>query len=274
MPTVHAVHAVLAQAENIPPVLSSKWILIFSIGAVIGFLSGMFGKGGSAITTPALQVFAGIAPFSALTSPLPATLPTTLSASFAYSGKNLINKRIVLITTFYGVPATIAGSFASDLAGGQALMILTAIFILILGISFFIGNDGRPTEENNEIVDPALWKTTTVAIAVGGLSGLLANSGGVLLAPLFIRYLRVPVKQALATSLICAAVLAIPGTLAHWYLGHIEWWIVVALSAGAIPFSYLGARFALSLKNLTLERIFGVMLVLFGAYDLVFTLMK
>lgn len=53
--------------------------IILIIGATVGFLSGLLGKGGSTITTPSLQIFAGITPFAALASPLPATLPTTLS---------------------------------------------------------------------------------------------------------------------------------------------------------------------------------------------------
>jgi uncharacterized membrane protein YfcA len=77
-----------------------------------------------------------------------------------------------------------------------------------------------------------------------------------------------PVKQAFATSLIVSAGLAIPGTIAHWQLGHINWIVVILLSASSVPFSYLGARLALSLKNVMLERIFAVMLILFGIFDL------
>ena len=81
-----------------------------------------------------------------------------------------------------------------------------------------------------------------------------------------------PTKQALASSLLVAAGLAIPGTIAHWYLGHINWQVVLLLSVSSIPFSYLGARVAIRLHNIVLERIFGMMLVVFGAFDLWFTI--
>src|SRR5690242_21585857 len=55
-------------------------------------------------------------------------------------------------------------------------------------------------------------------------------------------------------------------TLFRSYLGHIDWMIVLLLSLASIPCSYLGAKLALSMRNETLEKIFGVMLVLFGAY--------
>ncbi len=240
-------------------------IIILIIGATVGFLSGLLGKGGSAITTPALQIFAGINPFAALASPLPATLPTTLSASVAYSKENLINKRVVSGCILLGIPATFLGSFFSDWLDGNLLMILTAIFVLILGLSFFFIHTTPDVALHHKI---HFWKIATVAISVGFLSGLLANSGGVLFGPLFIRFLKMPTKQALASSLLVAGGLAIPGTLAHWYLGHIDWSIVLLLSISSIPFSYLGARVAIRLNNLFLERIFGIMLVVFGAFDL------
>ena len=242
----------------------SKTIILL-IGAVVGFLSGLLGKGGSAITTPALQIFAGINPFAALASPLPATLPTTLSASVAYSRQNLINKKVVIQCVLLGIPATFVGSFFSDWLGGNTLMILTAIFVLSLGMSFFFVSSPPDFATMNKIRS---WKIATVAISVGFLSGLLANSGGVLFGPLFIRFLKMPTKQALASSLLVAAGLAIPGTIAHWYLGHINWKLVLLLSISSIPFSYLGARLALRLHNNVLERIFGIMLVVFGAFDL------
>ncbi|MDE3237056.1 MAG: sulfite exporter TauE/SafE family protein [Bacteroidota bacterium] len=235
------------------------------IGAIVGFLSGLLGKGGSAITTPALQIFAGVNPFIALASPLPAALPTTISASIAYSKEKLINKKVVIGSVLLGIPATFLGSFFSDLLGGNMLMILTAIFVLTLGLSFFFIHTHDEVAAANNV---PLWKIAIVAVSVGFLSGLLANSGGVLFGPLFIRFFKLPTKEALANSLLVAAGLAIPGTIAHWYLGHINWMIVLVLSISSIPSSYFGARVALRLRNLVLERIFGIMLVVFGTFDL------
>ncbi len=247
------------------------WMVhVFLIGAMVGFLSGLLGKGGSAVTTPSLQIFAHVAPFAALASPLPAALPTTLSASFAYRGKHLINKRVVLTTILLGIPATLLGSYFSDWLKGQTLMIITAIFVLSLGISFFISAPDMEFDTEEHFIP--FWKIFIVAMGVGTLSGLLANSGGVLFGPLFIRFLKMPTKKALACSLIVSAGLAIPGTIAHWYLGHIDWMIVLLLSVGSIPFSYLGAKLALRMRNELLEKVFAVMLVLFGGFDLFYTI--
>ena len=247
---------------------------IILIGIVVGFLSGLLGKGGSAITTPALNIFAGIPPLLALASPLPSSIPITLSASFAYRGSKLIRRKVVLLTVLIGIPSTILGSYFSDWISGPLLMLMTATFVIALGISLLVPAFIHRSDVHFDDVetDPPSWKIVLIGLFVGTLSGLLANSGGVLYGPLFIRVLKLKTKEALASSLIVSAWLAIPGTLTHWWLGHINWWIVLLLSVSAIPSSYLGAKLALKLRNATLELVFGAMLCIFGAYDLFFTL--
>jgi uncharacterized membrane protein YfcA len=241
------------------------------IGAAVGFLSGLLGKGGSAVTTPALRVFLGVPRFFALASPLPAALPSTLAAGFAYRGLDFIDWPAASFTCALGIPATLAGSWASQWVGGHTLMLLTALLVTGLGIGML-----RHPEERPAGIAPAggtslRLKLAFIALGAGFLSGLLANTGGVLYAPLFIQWVRMDVKRALATSLVVSAVLAVPGTIAHALLGHIDWMLVAALSAGALPFSYLGARLAIRLRNATLLRVFGIALALFGLFDLLYT---
>lgn len=249
-------------------------MVILVIGIIVGFLSGLLGKGGSAISTPALQIFAGVSPFLALASPLPASLFNSMSGSIAYKQQDLINKRVSLLVILAGIPATLFGAFISPKVGGEMLMVLTAIFVCGLGLSFVIPMFIRMKHisESRDTFHPPAWKILVTAVVVGGLSGLLANGGGVLFAPLFIRWLKLPTKQAMATSLVVTGGLALPGTLAHWWLGHIDWWIVLWLCIGSIPSAFLGAKVAIRLKNETLELIFGIMLCVFGLYDLYFTL--
>ncbi len=107
--------------------------------------------------------------------------------------------------------------------------------------------------------------------SVGVLSGLLANGGGFLLAPLFVVILRLSIKQSFATSLAVAAVLAIPGTIVHAALGHINWELVAVFGATSIPLSYVGARVALRTHPVKLERAYGAGLALLGVTLLVAT---
>jgi uncharacterized membrane protein YfcA len=246
-----------------------QWLWIALIGALVGFLGGLFGKGGSAIATPMLDV-AGVAPISAVASPLPATIPGTLAAAYAYWQERLVDWHLVRWSVAVGVPATIAGAYATRWIGGTPLVVATEVVIIGLGARFVL----HPSPPHEHLVDvPPAPRARMVAVAllVGTLSGLLANSGGFLLAPLYITVLRVPIKVAFACSLVVAAALAVPGTIVHALLGHIDWSVVAVFALTSIPLSYVGGRVAVRTHAPKLERLYGVGLLVIGLVTLAVT---
>ncbi|HVI48111.1 MAG TPA: sulfite exporter TauE/SafE family protein [Chitinophaga sp.] len=253
----------------------SNYLPVLVIGIVVGYLSGLLGKGGSAISTPALQIFAGVNPFFALASPLPASISSTLSATAVYSKEKLFNRKVILLGAAFGVPATIAGSWMSSYLPGRSLMVLTALFIVSIGVSLLYAFLSRKTVTNEEMISSSslpAGKLIGAALFIGFLSGLLANAGGILFSSFFIKKLKMPIKQALACAVILSAILSVPGALVHWQLGHIDWNIALLLSLTAFPASYLGAKTAVKMKTPLLEKIFALTLIIFGIYDIIFTL--
>lgn len=243
-------------------------VAVAAIGAVVGFLSGLFGKGGSAVATPLLSV-AGVPAIVAVASPLPGVIPGTIAAAYAYWRQDFHDWHVVRWSIAVGTPATVLGAYASRWTGGTPLVIATELILVVLGARFLL----HPGDPNERTVTPPATRTRLVLVAatVGLVSGLLANGGGFLLAPLFVVVLRLPIKQAFACSLTVAAALAIPGTIVHAALGHIDWTIVALFSITAIPLAYLGARVALRTHPQRLERIYGAGLLALGAVTLLLT---
>ena len=231
------------------------------IGAVVGFLGGMFGKGGSAIATPLLHLI-GISAIVAVASPLPSTIPATLVAAYAYWKVDLVDREIVRWSVLVGVPATILGAYASRFTGGGPLVVVTEVVLVAMGVRLL----QQPGDPHEVAVETTGWRTrlVVVAVTVGLLSGLLANGGGFLLAPLFVLVLHLPIKRAFASSLVVAAALAVPGTIVHAALGHIDWSVVLAFGIAAIPLSAVGARVAIRTESVRLERVYGAGLVALG----------
>jgi len=232
------------------------------IGLGIGFLGGLLGKGGSAIATPLLHAI-GVPAIIAVASPLPATVPSTMVASWAYSRERLVDWRVVRWSVAFGVPATIGGALLTKLVSGGALVRATDVVLIGLGIRIIVGGRDR-RQTPRPAAELSAWKLAGVATAVGVASGLLANSGGFLLAPLFVTVLRLPIKSALASSLAVASVLAIPGTVVHAALGHIDWTLVAVFATTSVPLSFLGARVAMRTDPHRLERIYGMALIGLG----------
>lgn len=251
------------------------WVIAF-IGIVVGYLSGLLGKGGSAISTPALQIFAGVNPFFALASPLPAAITSTVAATTVYNREQLFNKQLIISCALYGVPATLAGAWFSKYLPGHMLMIFTAIFIMSIGCSLLYSflKKNRPDTVTTATIAVDSPVVIWAAVGIGFLSGLLANAGGVLFSSFFIKRMGMPVKQALACSIVLSALLSVPGALAHWWLGHIDWNIALLLAFTSIPASYLGAKTAVRMRSPVLEKLFACTLIIFGAYDMIFTLLR
>ena len=250
-----------------------RYVGAFVTGVVVGFLGGLFGKGGSAVATPLLSLL-GFPGYIAVASPLPATVPGTLIASAAYWKSNLLDWEVFWWSVGIGVPTIIIGSLLSAVTGAKPLLIATALLVLGFGLSFLVFPHKKVLPAVNGMNHgderPSRWflRLSVVSAGIGLISGLLANSGGFLLAPSYAKFLSLKIKKAFACSLGVSAVLAVPGTVVHAYLGHISWPVAGLVALGALPFSYLGAKVAIRTKSVKLERWYGLALTALGIFFL------
>ncbi|MFM7223929.1 MAG: sulfite exporter TauE/SafE family protein [Actinomycetota bacterium] len=239
-----------------------RFLLTVGAGFVTGILSAMFGIGGAVVSTPAIRLLWATA-LQAVGSTLPSVLPSSVTGSIRYRREGLILPRVVAWTALGGVPASVIGSrLTSAVPGdGHLLMLATAAMV---GYTAYrtafppdrpVGADGEPRPPRREP-----WRLIVVGLLAGGLSGLLGIGGGILMVPAFSIWIGIPLRQTIATSLTIVGVLAIPGTLTHWALGHIDWTYAFGLALGVVPGAWLGARFTINASELTLRRTVGAAL--------------
>jgi uncharacterized membrane protein YfcA len=227
------------------------------IGVGVGFLSGAFGKGGSAIATPLLHLL-GVPAIVAIASPLPATIPSTWLASRVYARTGDVDRRVVRLGLPIGLPATVAGALLTRWIPGGPLVIVTDVVLLAFGLRILLSRNNAHARHTSATGDDAtLTRILVVVGIVGFISGLLGNSGGFLLAPLFMSVLGMPIHRALGTSLVLATCLAIPGTIVHALLGHIDWSLTLAFGLACAPSAAFGARLALRTKERSLTLAYG-----------------
>jgi uncharacterized membrane protein YfcA len=240
------------------------------IGSTVGFLSGLFGIGGSSIATPLVRTFLYVSPLLALATPLPVTIPTAISGAFAYSRERLVLYGAALYTALFGVPAVIVGALLTNYITGKELMLGTAVFVGLIGVSFIFRRRLMASERDER--HHSLWTFVSVGTVVGLISGVLANGGGILIVPAFVKILKMPIKQAFATSLVVVALMGIPGSITHFLLGHIDVRLMLTLSIGVLPMAYLGAKVAIHSKPERLEKLYGAMMILLAVYFFVMEL--
>jgi hypothetical protein len=234
------------------------------VGIFIGFLAGLFGIGGSIISTPILKVIFGLPSLIALATPLPVTIPAAIAGVYGFLKRDLVNKRIAFYVIISGLPATIIGAWATQIVSGTLLMVLTGVFVIIVGIRLFYNSKLKETPPTKEV--PIVVFSVLTGLATGFCSGLLAVGGGIIMIPAFLLVFGLPVQEAIATSLFSIIFFAIPGTLVHWHMHHIDWLLVLNISIGVIPASYLGAKVAMQIKSQKLLMFFSIFLITFGVY--------
>ena len=160
-------------------------------------------------------------------------------------------------------PAAILGALLSSAVGGPSLLIASGIVLAITGWRVLqpIEPSARELGTRRRQNRPLLVAT---AFAIGVFTGLLANGGGFLLVPLYLLVFGLRMRQAVGTSLLVIAFVAIPTLVTHWTLGHIDWTVALELAVGLIPASLIASRYAHRVEGPTLRRAFGVFLILFG----------
>lgn len=238
------------------------------IGCLAGFVSAFFGIGGSSIDTPLLRTFLDMPPYLALATPLPTALLTITIALLTYWKNHLVNYRIFFWSVLGGLPGTILGAYLSHLFSGKTLMLFTAFVLFLVGMDF-IGKSLRDRNKRKDKTKPhpvSAFFIVNVTFFLSIVSGILANGGGLFLIPAYVMLFKLPIKEAIATSLLTVAIIILPSTLIHYQLGHIDLATSAFMSLGIIPMAYIGAKMDLRTQSNTIQTLFGIMLLLFSFY--------
>jgi uncharacterized membrane protein YfcA len=274
-----------------PGPLRDALTLVAGVGT--GVLSAAFGVGGATISTPAIRLL-GAPALIAVGTTLPSILPSAITGTARYAREEIIQWRIVAWTAPIGMVAAIAGSLLSNVVpgNGHLLMLVTAG---LLGFTSWrmarsmaeVPSDvvleagalgaSEAEEATARIFRPNRNDTPLLLMAIGVgaglLSGLLGVGGGVIMVPAFTELAGVRIKPAIASSLACVGVLALPSTITHAFLGDIDWRFALLLAVGVIPGARIGAHLAIRADRRTLRlsvAIFlGVVSVLYAGGELI-----
>jgi uncharacterized membrane protein YfcA len=230
-------------------------LLLVAVGALSGFLAGVFGIGGGAILVPVFYEcfrLAGV--------PLEVRMPLCIGTSLAII-----------------IPTSIRSWRAHYLRGAVDTDILKAWWLPVL-IGVISGSvTARYAPER-------LFKMKVYGFIVGILSTLMGIGGG-LFSNLLMTFYGRPIHQAVATSSALAALISIPGALGYVYAGWPAAGRFPDVAALQLPFALgyvsligavfvmplslltapLGVRAAHAMSKRTLEMAFGTYLFIVGS---------
>ena len=281
------------------------WLATVAVGLVSGVLSGAFGIGGGLVTTPAIRLLLGYPALVAVGTPLPVIVPGALTGALSYRKRGLADIRAGVTMGAIGSVGSVIGAMLSAKAGGTVVLLATAALIAYAAIDMVLqqvraGSAAR--SETNVTNAPSMASTSSAwvgegesdeslvalrpvvnldaaaggsprlsaLVAIGSLAGLysgfLGLGGGFVIVPALTRFAGMPVKRAIGTSLVTVAVLAIPGTLAHALLGHVDWPLALLLALGVVPGAVIGARLTERASDRAVRVSFALLLGVVGVW--------
>lgn len=241
--------------------------LTVGVGVASGMLSAVAGVGGAVVSTPGIRAL-GASAFVAVGTTLPSILPGAASGTLRYRREGLVDWRLVGWAAPSGAAATVGGSLLSHAVPGQGhlLMLATAALLALTAVRTVRHRGGLGPGPRASFRRAAWPAAVAVGAGAGLLSGLLGVGGGIVLVPGFGELLGLPIKAAIATSLACVGILAIPGTVTHALLGDIDWRFAALLALGVVPGARLGAAVAVRAAERPLRLGLGALLGLIAVW--------
>jgi uncharacterized membrane protein YfcA len=255
--------------------LAVNGFVIIALGALVGFLSGMFGVGGGFLTTP-LLIFYGIPPTVAAASASSQVTGASVSGIFAHLKRGGVDFRMGGVLVFGGIFGTGAGAglFALLTELGQIDTVINIIYVVMLGgigtsmaleswRSVRALRSGKPLparkRRHHPLVASLPWRwrfyrsglyiSPIAPMILGFLTGvltmLLGVGGGFIMVPAMLYILGMGARVVVGTSLFQILFVTIASTMMHSVTTHaVDIVLALFLLVGSVTGAQIGARFA------------------------------
>lgn len=250
-------------------------LLGFALAAVIGLSLGLLGGGGSILTVPVLVYVLGFGAKPAIAMSLPVVGATSLVGAVGHWRAGNVHLRTALI---FGVIAMVGSYLGARLAvflSGAvqlttlALVMLAAAASMLRARSVHGATESVGDSEHAAVGTPLpMAKLLVVGLAVGVLTGIVGIGGGFLIVPALVVLGRVPMKQAVGTSLLVIAMNSVSGFAGYAGTVDVPWGFLTAFTGVAIAGILAGTSLVRFVSAGALKRGFAVFLLVIGAFML------
>jgi uncharacterized membrane protein YfcA len=262
-------------------------LLLVAVGALAGFLAGVFGIGGGAILVPVFYEcfrLAGVPlevrmPLCIGTS-LAIIIPTSIRAYRAHFARGAVDMEILKAWWLPVLAGVIAGSVTARYAPERLFKIVFVAVAWSAAARLLLARDTWKLGE--ELPKGPLMRA--YGFVVGLLSTLMGIGGG-LFSNLLMTFYGRPIHQAVATSSALAVLISIPGAIGYVYAGWPAATRYPEIVALQLPFALgyvsligaalvmptslltapLGVKAAHAMSKRTLEIAFGCYLFIVGS---------
>jgi uncharacterized membrane protein YfcA len=255
-------------------------LLASPLGFLIGLSLGALGGGGSILAVPVLVYVAGQEPRAATATSLLLVGSAAVAGLGSHWRAGRVRVGIGLVFGLTGAGGSIAGTALNRHVDPDVLLLGFAVLVCVAAWRMLTG---CPTctkvGEAREVrgagtatlirarVDPRTIVAVLIAgSAVGFLTGLFGVGGGFVIVPALALALKLPMPQAIGTSLLVVAVNSAMALASRLATTSIDWHITLPFAVAAIAGVLTGGRVADRLDPARSLRWFAALLVAVAAY--------
>lgn len=249
---------------------------------IIGVSLGLIGGGGSILTVPVLVYLFGVSPVTATAYSLFIVGSTSLVGVFPKYRNGEVNLKTALI---FGIPSIAAvyatrafivpaiptevfsiGTFV--VTKSLLMMMLFAILMVFASVSMIRNKKCVDCPENGEqkFNYPMILLEGAV---VGVLTGLVGAGGGFLIIPALVLLSKLPMKQAVGTSLLIIAAKSLIGFTGDLGKTQMDWTLLFSVTGLAIAGIFLGNILSKKVSADSLKKGFGWFVLVMGIYIII-----
>lgn len=241
-------------------------VLLFVIGFIGSFLSGMLGIGGAIVKYPMILMippYFGFQAFSAHeVSGISAldVLFVSIAGVLGYRSGGYLNKSLIIIMGSSVLVGSLIGSFDSELLTETQVNIVYGILALLAAVMMFIP---KKQFDESQIEQVTFNKPLAASLAflVGIGSGIVGAGGGFLLIPIMLLVLRIPTRMAIASSLAITLISAVAGSVGKITTGQVEYLPTIIIIIAGLIAAPIGAKISTKLNTKVLENVLAVLIL-------------
>lgn len=244
--------------------------LAIPFGLLIGLVVGTVGGGGAILALPILVYILDEGVGQASTASLIVVALAAGLGSSALARDGQICWRIALSFSAPAAPGSVLGTLGSAAVSARVL-ILAFVPIMLLAAAVTWRRAASQTGDDRDDCPHARLSTVVLAGAgVGLLTGFFGVGGGFLIVPALTISLGVPVRRAIATSLVIITLTAIVALASHVAAGaELDVPVTVALASATGVGAVAGTQLGRQLPQAFLGRAFAIVVAAIAAFLLV-----
>ncbi|MEY4512605.1 MAG: hypothetical protein RLZZ450_4727 [Pseudomonadota bacterium] len=234
-------------------------LIVASLLAVlVGVSLGIMGGGGSILTVPILRYVLGMEAHRAIAVSMIVVGTTSLAALVPHARRGRVRWRVGLVFGLAGmVGAYAAGRITHFIPGivllsGFALMMFATAFAMLRKQKSVITQ--RPAVADKSV---PLFKVIYQGAAVGAVTGLLGAGGGFVIVPALLLLTKLPIEEAVGTSLLVIAMNTAAGFLGVVGAVPVDFKLALVVSGAAVLGSIAGGAIAGHISPAALKSGFG-----------------